>query len=152
MRFSRWCLSGRGLGLGSLLGSVGLDLLGVGLLVRLVRAVDGDLDGDLASLNLLAVHLRDGLLLQFLRSQGNETKTTALASLTTSLELLDHESGDGSEGDLGGGRLVGGEELLELWMGLAGPRGNRVTRAKRVEGTVRFLPSPRSTRTAGWQP
>jgi hypothetical protein len=91
-----------------------LALGGVGLLVSLVRAVDGDLDGDFASLNLLAVHLSNSLLLLLLRGQGDETEATALAGLTASLELLDHETGNGAKSDLGRRRLVGREELLQL--------------------------------------
>ena len=99
----------------SLLGAV-LTLSGrsVGLLVGLVGAVDGDLDSNFSSLDLLAIHLVDSLLLQLLRRQCDETETTTLAGLTTCLELLDHEAGDGPQGNLGRGRLVGAEELLEL--------------------------------------
>lgn len=103
-----------GLGGSSLLGlrlGLGRD---VSLLVGLVGAVNGDLDSDLTTLNLLAVHLIDSLLLQLLGSQRDETETTSLAGLTTGLELLDHEAGDGAESNLGGRRLVGGEKLLEL--------------------------------------
>jgi hypothetical protein len=52
--------------------------------------------------------------LQLLRSQGDEAEATTLARLTTSLELLDHETGNGTQGDLGRQRLVGGEKLLKL--------------------------------------
>ena len=109
-------LSSRGSScLGSLLGAV-LSLLSrsVGLLIGLVGAINGDLDGDFTSLNLLAVHLSNGLLLQLLRGQGDESEATSLAGLTAGLELLDHEAGNGTQGDLGGRRLIGVEELLEL--------------------------------------
>lgn len=102
-------------GSGSLLGAIlGLGSGSVGLLVGLVRAVDGNLDSNLAALDLLAVHLSNGLLLQLLGSQGDEAEATALASLATSLQLLDHEAGDRAQGDLGRRWLVGVEELLEL--------------------------------------
>jgi hypothetical protein len=83
-------------------------------LVGLVRAVNSNLDGDLTAFNLLSVHLADSLLLEFLRSQSHKAKATALASLATSLKLLDHESGDGSESNLGGRRLIGLEKLNKL--------------------------------------
>jgi hypothetical protein len=54
------------------------------------------------------------LLLQLLRGQRDEAEATALAGLAASLELLDHEAGDGAKGDLGGQGLVGFEQLLEL--------------------------------------
>jgi hypothetical protein len=86
----------------------------VGLLIGLVRAVDGDLDSDLTTLDLLSVHLLNSLLLKLLRGESNETEATSLASLATSLEFLDHEAGNGAEGDLGRGGLVVLEELKEL--------------------------------------
>ncbi len=104
---------GRGLSSSSLLVG-GLALGGVGLLIGLVRAVNSNLDSNLTALNLLAVHLADSLLLQRLSSQRDETKATALASLTTSLQLLDHEAGDGAQSNLGRGGLVGLEELDKL--------------------------------------
>jgi len=108
-------LGGGSLGLLGLLGAVGgLGLGALEVIIRLVRAVDGNLDSDLTALDLLAVHLSHGLLLQLLRGQGNETEAAALASLAASLELLDHEAGDGAEGDLGRQRLVRVEQLLEL--------------------------------------
>lgn len=73
----------------------------VGLLIRLVWAIDGDLHGNLASLDLLAVHLCNRLLLHLLRGKGDEAEAATLASLAPSLQLLDHESRDGSKRDLG---------------------------------------------------
>jgi len=100
---------------GSLLGAVVvLALGGVGLLVSLVRAVDGNLDSDLATLNLLPVHLRDSLLLLLLVGKSNEAEATTLAGLSASLELLDHEARDRAESNLGRRWLVGSEELLKL--------------------------------------
>ena len=87
--------------------------LGEGL-VSLVGAVDSHLDGNLSPINILAVHLLHGLLLQLLRSKGHEAKAAALALLAAGLKLLDHESGNGSQGDLSRERLVGSEELLQL--------------------------------------
>jgi hypothetical protein len=115
--------------LGSILllsaGSGALALGGIGLLVGLVGAVDGHLDGDLTSLNLLSVHLVDSLLLQLLGSQGNESETSALAGLTAGLKLLNHESGDGSESNLGRRGLVDLEELQKLLLGqVVGQVGN----------------------------
>lgn len=115
-------LNSRGLGSsrrGSALGGGGgggglLALMGSYVVVLLSGGVDGDLDGDLTALDLFAVHLSASLLLKLFRSEGNESEATALASLTTSLELLDHESGDGAKGDLGGGGLVVLEDLEEL--------------------------------------
>jgi hypothetical protein len=87
------------------------------VVVLLSGRVNGDLDGDLTTLNLLSVHLRASLLLELLGAEGDETETTALAGLTTSLELLDHEAGDGTKSDLGlGGRVVL-EDLEELYKG-----------------------------------
>lgn len=91
-----------------------LALGGLDVIIRLVRTIDGNLDSDLATLDLLAVHLGDSLLLKLLRGQRDEAKTAALAGLTARLELLDHEAGDGAQGDLGRQGLVGGEQLLEL--------------------------------------
>ena len=95
------------------LGTVGaiLDVLGT---VFLAWAIDGDLDCDFSALDLLAVHLGDGLLLQLLRLKGDETEASALSWLISGLELLDHESWDWSEGNLGRDRLVLVEEFLEL--------------------------------------
>lgn len=100
---------------GGCLLAVGLGLVGdVGFLIGLVGAVDGNLDSDLTTLNLLAVHLVDSLLLQLLRSKSDEAEATTLAGLTSSLELLDHESRNRSESDLSRRRLVGLEKVLEL--------------------------------------
>lgn len=87
---------------------------GVRILVLLARAVNGDLDSDLTALDLLAVHLLACLLLQLFTSERNEAKAAALAWLVAGLELAHHELGDGTESDLGGGRLVLVEDLEQL--------------------------------------
>lgn len=112
---------GRGLEAGRALGGA---RLGVGLgstldgrvrvLVLLAGAVDGDLDGDLAALDLLAVHSGAGLLLDLLSGEGDEAEATTLAGLVASLELADHELGDGTESNLGRSRVVLSEDLEEL--------------------------------------
>lgn len=123
---SRLCLSlgGLGSGLGSGRRSLGGGLgcgsavsggLGRGV-VLLAGRVNRDLNGDLTALDLLAVHLVAGLLLKLLGAEGHEAEATALAGLTASLELLDHEAGDGAEGDLGLGGGVILEDLEELQM------------------------------------
>lgn len=91
---------------------LGASRLGVN--VFLAWAIDGDLDGDLAAINFLAVHLGDGLLLQFLGGKRDETEATALAGFVACLKFSDHKARDGTESDLGGGRLVCGEKFLEL--------------------------------------
>ena len=99
----------------NLLGTVRvLRLGGLEIIVSLVRAVDGNLDRDLAALDLLSVHLRDSLLLQLLRGQRDEAEAAALAGLAASLELLDHKPRNGPQGDLGRQGLIGVEQLLEL--------------------------------------
>jgi hypothetical protein len=116
------CLSlgGLGSGLGSGRGSLGGgggSAVGGGLgrgVVLLAGRVNRDLNGDLTALNFLAVHLVAGLLLELLGAEGHEAEATALAGLTASLELLDHEAGDGAEGDLGLGGGVVLEDLEEL--------------------------------------
>ena len=102
-------LLGRSLS-GRLLGLLAVEL-GV---VLLTGAVDGHLDGDLTALDLLAVHLLNGLVLELLGAQSDKTEATALAALVTGLQLLDHEAGDGAQGNLGGDGLVVDEDLLEL--------------------------------------
>jgi hypothetical protein len=97
---------------GSLLALSGSGLLVV--IILLAGGVDGDLDGDLAALDLLTVHLGTSLLLKLLGAQGDETEATALARLAASLELLDHEAGNGAESDLGGARGVVLEDVEEL--------------------------------------
>lgn len=98
----------------------------LGLLTRdvdvilLARAVDRDLDRNLTALDLLSVHFVDGLLLELLRGKGDEAEPTALAALVAGLQLLDHKARNGAQGDLGGGRLVVGEDLLEL-LGVSKP-------------------------------
>jgi hypothetical protein len=109
---------GSGGGTASSGGGSGLTLSGgLHVVVLLSGRVNGDLDSDLTTLNLLSVHLRASLLLELLGTEGNETETTALAGLTTSLELLDHEAGDGAESDLGLGGGVVLEDLEELGVG-----------------------------------
>lgn len=102
------------LGGSSAIGSLTLGSWSISILIGLVWAIDGDLDGDLATLDLLSVHLRDSLLLQLLGGECNEAKSTTLAGLIASLELLDHEAGNRTKGDLGRGWLVGSEKFLEL--------------------------------------
>jgi hypothetical protein len=108
-------------GLGGLLGGIGGGCVGGGglalalhVVVLLAGRVNRDLNGDLTALDLLSVHLVASLLLEFLRAEGNETETTALARLTASLELLDHEAGNRAEGNLGLGGGVVLEDLEEL--------------------------------------
>lgn len=84
------------------------------MVVLLSGGVDGDLDSDLTALNLLAVHLVASLLLELLRAEGDEAEATALARLAASLELLDHETGNGAESDLGVDWGVVLEDLQEL--------------------------------------
>src|SRR5271168_3921176 len=82
--------------------------------VFLARAVDGHLDCDLATLDLLAVHLVDCFLLQFLRTKSDEAEATALARFVASLQFLNHEARDWTESNFRRGWLVGLEEFLEL--------------------------------------
>lgn len=115
----RWHLSSLDrLGQGGVLLSRGLGrlvVLGGGVdVVLLARAVNGDLDGDGATVDLLAVHLVDGLGLELLRGHGHESKATGLAALVAGLELLDHETGNGTESHLGRNGGVLGEDFLEL--------------------------------------
>lgn len=126
IRLGHLSLSG-GLGGGSILlgGSGGLGGLlvlvggGVDIVVLLSGAVNGDLDGNGTTINLLAIHLANGLGLELLVGEADETETAGLAALVASLELLDHEAGNGAQGNLGTDGLVGGEDLLELWKWLA---------------------------------
>lgn len=76
--------------------------------------IDGHLDGDFATLNIFAVHLRHGFLLLFLRCKRYKSETTTLSRLVACLELLDHEAGNGSKGDFGRGWFICREEFLEL--------------------------------------
>lgn len=100
-------LLGRGVGLLVLVGG-SIDI------VLLSGAVNGDLDRNGATVNVLAVHLADGLGLELLGSQVDESEATGLAALVASLQLLDHETGDGTEGNLGRNGRVVGEDFLEL--------------------------------------
>lgn len=94
--------AGRSLGGGRLAVGLGLALdRSVGVFVLLAGAVDGDLNGNLATLNLLAVHVGASLLLKLFGFESDETKATALAGLVASLELANHETRDGAESDLG---------------------------------------------------
>lgn len=110
---------GFGSGLGGSCGSLFSLGVGLGVVVLLARRVDGDLDSDFAALDLLAVHLGAGLLLQVLGSQSNEAEATALAGLVAGLELLDHKAGNGTESDLGGRGFVVLEDFQKLWVELA---------------------------------
>jgi hypothetical protein len=113
-------LSGAGLGV-----SLGGTLNGsAGVLILLAGAVNGNLDGDLAALDLLAVHIGTGLLLHLLSGKGNKTEAAALAGLVTSLELADHELGNRTKSDLGRGRLVLSEDLKKLEKEVSGTLGN----------------------------
>ena len=114
------CLNHLGSSGSSLLLAVGLMFLrNVGFLIGLVRAVDGDLDSNLTTLNLLSVHLLNSLVLLFLGAKGDETEATALTALVAGLELLDHETRNGAQGDLGRDRVEASEDVLELCGGLA---------------------------------
>lgn len=115
-----WHLSlSRGLGRsGVLLGLDGSSLLVlVGSLVHVVLlsgAVNGDLDGNGTTINFLAVHFADSLGLELLSSQADEAEATGLAALVASLKLLDHETRDGAQGDLGRDGVVINKDLLQL--------------------------------------
>jgi hypothetical protein len=118
---SRLSGGGRGLEAARALSSAGLGVSlsgtlngSAGVLVLLARAVDSDLDSNLAALDLLAVHIGTGLLLHLLGGKSNKTEATALAGLVASLELADHELGDRTKSDLGRGRLVLSEDLKKL--------------------------------------
>jgi len=112
---SRGLEAGRALG-GARLGvSLGGTLDGSArVLVLLARAVNSNLDSDLAALDLLAVHIGTGLLLHLLSGKRNKTEAAALAGLVASLELADHELGDRTKSDLGRGRLVLSEDFEKL--------------------------------------
>jgi hypothetical protein len=137
-------------GFSGLLGSLGGGSIGVGALaltvdvvILLARRVDRDLNGDLTTLDLLAVHLLTSLLLELLGAECDETETTALAGLTASLQLLDHEAGNRAKGDLGlGGRVVL-EDLKEL----------KKTSVSYMGANLRNnILCPPSGRKGGWQP
>ena len=83
------------------LGGIGLSLK---RLILFAWAVDGDFDRKLAALDFLPVHFRDGLLLVFLCAESDEGESTTLARLSTGLELADHETRNGAEGQFGGCR------------------------------------------------
>lgn len=131
----------RGIGGGGV-GVGGVALGGIDVVVLLAGRIDRDLNGDLAALNLLAVHLVASLLLELLGTESNETETTALAGLTASLQLLDHEAGDGAEGDLGLGGGVVLEDLKELG----------VVRISQKIDDQQNVPCPPSGHKAGWRP
>lgn len=92
----------------------GSGILGVLDRVFLARAVDGDFDRNLSAIDLLAVHVSDRLLLEFLRLKGDKAETSTLAWLVSGLEFLHHESWNWSKGDLSGNRLVVDEKFLQL--------------------------------------
>jgi len=107
------CLCGGSLG-GTVGGLSTLSGRGVGIFIGLVGAVNSNLDSDLTALNLLSVHLSNGLLLLLFGGKSDETEATALAGFVAGLELLYHKAGNGTEGDLGRGWLICGKEFLEL--------------------------------------
>lgn len=76
--------------------------------------VDGNLDGDLTTVDNLSVHLLNGLLLHLLGAKVDEAETTSLAGLTASLELANHITGNGAQGNLGGLGAISSKEFLEL--------------------------------------
>lgn len=86
----------------------------VRVVVFLSWAINRDLNGDLSSLNLLAIHVAACLLLQLFTSERDETEAATLAWLVAGLELADHKLGDGAEGNLGRGGRVVGEDLKQL--------------------------------------
>ena len=90
---------------------------GARVFVLLAGAINRDLDGDLTTLNLFAVHLGARLLLQLFTREGAEAAATTLARLIASLELANHEFGDRAKSDFGSGRRVIGEDLEELEQG-----------------------------------
>lgn len=96
-----------------LLASFGISL-SVECVLLLTGAVNGNLDGEFASINLLSIHFRNGLLLKLLGRHSNKSKATSLAGLVASLELFDHEAWDGTESEFSGGRRVVLEDLEKL--------------------------------------
>lgn len=108
------CLSSSGVVLLTFSGSSAVSSSAVRSVVLLARAVDGNLDGNLTAFDFLAVHFLDGLVLQLLGAESDETETTALTGFVTGLELLDHEARNRTQGDLGRDGVVGGKDLLEL--------------------------------------
>jgi len=106
--------SGRVVGLNDAVLSERCGASSLGVDVLLAGTIDSDLDCDLTAVDLLAVHLTYGLLLQLLRSKRDKAEAATFARLVTSLKLLHHIAGDGTESDLGGGGAIGSEELLEL--------------------------------------
>lgn len=96
-----------------LLSTIGTVLTHLGT-VFFSGAVDGNLDRDLATFDLLAIHLLDSLLLQLLRGESDETEASSLARFVACGELFDHETWDGAESNLSGTWLVGSKEVFEL--------------------------------------
>lgn len=92
----------------------GFSSWGIGIIVGLVWAVNCDLNSNFTALNLLSIHLLNGLLLLLLLRKSDETEATALAGFVAGLELLDHETGNWAKGDLSGGWLICSEKFLEL--------------------------------------
>lgn len=62
----------------------------------------------------MSIEALNGLLLRLLVLESNESEASSLAGLVAGLKLADHESGDGTESDLGRGWLELGEQLEEL--------------------------------------
>lgn len=81
------------------------------MVILLARRVDSHLNSDFTALDFLAIHFGASFLLKLLGAQGDETEAAALARLTTSLKLLNHETGDGTERNLGSSRRVVLENL-----------------------------------------
>ena len=61
----------------------------------------------------------DSFLSLFVSIEVDETEATALTALVAGLELLDHETRNGAQGDLGRDRVEASKDLLELYGGLA---------------------------------
>lgn len=86
----------------------------VRVLILFAWAINRDLNGDLATLDLFAVHVSAGLLLHLFTSEGNEAEAATLAWFVAGLKLADHELLDWAERDLGGGRGVVSEDFEKL--------------------------------------
>lgn len=112
------CLSrgvrGRVIGLNHAVLGEWLSASSLGINVLFTWAVNGNFDSNFAPIDFLAIHLIDGLLLQFLRRKRDESETAAFTGLITSLEFPNHESRNRSESNFGSRWLIGGEQLLEL--------------------------------------
>lgn len=124
--FRSGCLCGGSVDVGGALSSRWLTVnvwlaleRSVWILVLLSWAINRDLNGDLASLDLFAVHVVARLLLELSASERHEAEPTSLAWLVAGLQLADHEFWNRAQGDLGGGWLVVGEDLEQLQSSLA---------------------------------